>query len=120
MRGVDVVRVELCEREKIGAKVVEELLVGGVGLDDLWISEGLAEEVDGVEDGAASRRAVLLQGDVLALSKLGERNKRLQREGLIGDCTLVSSHLLRKRAALIELVDGLFVDADTPVEEIIV
>ena len=36
------------------------------------------------------------------------------------DGTLVPRHLLREGAALVELVDALFVDADAPVEEVIV
>ena len=52
------VGVELGEGEEVGAFVVDDLLVGGVGLDDLGIGEGGAEEVDGVDDGVAGGRAV--------------------------------------------------------------
>ena len=57
---------------------------------------------------------------MLAFGKLGEGDEGLKREGLVVDGAFVASHLLWESAALVELVDGLLVDADAPVEEIVV
>src|SRR5579871_548159 len=57
---------------------------------------------------------------MLAFGEGGQWGEGLEREGLIVDRALVAGHLLWKRTTCVELVDGLFVDANAPVEEVIV